>query len=295
MKKRRNALRKRRYDFTSKRGYINDPSPKVSVIIPVYNERRRLAAVIREAYRAHSSIEVIVVINGSTDGSRRLAEKMGARIISYADPLGHDVGRAVGARAALGDIVLFTDGDIVIPAGKLAAFIHAVESGVDVAMNTYIGPSKRSAVHRVILAKHALTAFMQRPDLSGTSLTTIPHALSRRALDAIGTEVLAVPPKALAAAVRSGLLVKAVEYVAVGAKNPLRRKGAGRDPVGDLIVGDHLEALHYWLEAAALPARPVEPAEEGENETACETKTEREPEAAESFQQEITTAENPGD
>ncbi|MFS0839993.1 glycosyltransferase family 2 protein [Paenibacillus sp. 1P03SA] len=252
MKKRRKTPLAQNRGGRSLHTHSNDPAPKVSVVIPVYNERRSLAAVIREAYRVHPSVEVIAVVNGSTDGSRRIVEKMGPRMISFDTALGHDVGRAVGARAAKGDIVLFTDGDIVIPAAKLSSFVKAVEDGADVAMNTYVGPVKRDSVHRVILAKHALTAMLDRPDLAGTSLTTIPHALSRRAISEIGAESLAVPPKALALALRKGLNVKAVEYAAVGAKNPRRRKSAGTDPVGDLIIGDHLEALYAWIEAEAL-------------------------------------------
>ncbi|MEY9096234.1 glycosyltransferase family 2 protein [Paenibacillus sp. RC84] len=259
MKKRRKTTPAQSRGGRSLHTYRNDPAPKVSVVIPVYNERRSLAAVIREAYRVHPSVEVIAVVNGSTDGSRRIVEKMGPRMIAFDTALGHDVGRAVGARAARGDIVLFTDGDIVIPAAKLSAFVKAVENGADVAMNTYIGPVKRDSVHRVILAKHALTAMLDRPDLAGTSLTTIPHALSRRAISEIGAEALAVPPKALALALRKRLNVKAAVYAAVGAKNPRRRKSAGRDPVGDLILGDHLEALHAWIEAAAFSEGAAEP------------------------------------
>ncbi|GKS13793.1 hypothetical protein YDYSY3_47930 [Paenibacillus chitinolyticus] len=259
MKKRRKTPLEQSRGGRSLHTYRNDPAPKVSVVIPVYNERRSLADVIREAYRVHPSVEVIAVVNGSTDGSRGIVEKMGPRMISFDTALGHDVGRAVGARAARGDIVLFTDGDIVIPAAKLSAFVTAVENGADVAMNTYVGPVKRDSVHRVILAKHALTAMLDRPDLAGTSLTTIPHALSRRAISEIGAEALAVPPKALALALHKGLNVKAAVYAAVGAKNPRRRKSAGSDPVGDLIVGDHLEALHAWVEAAAFSEGAAEP------------------------------------
>jgi glycosyltransferase involved in cell wall biosynthesis len=75
----------------------NSKSPRVTVVIPIYNERKTLARVIEEAYKVHPKTEVIVVANGSTDGSKKIARQMGARVISFDFPLGHDVGRSVGA------------------------------------------------------------------------------------------------------------------------------------------------------------------------------------------------------
>lgn len=245
---------KKRHVAGSRRGIRtrligNSMSPRVTVVIPIFNERKTLARVIVEAYKVHPKTEVIVVANGSTDGSKKIAKRMGAKVISYNFPLGHDVGRSVGARAAKGGIILFTDGDMVIPAKEMMPLVRAVERGVDVALNQYQGPVRKFNVHRVIIAKHALNTLLSRTDLKGASLTTVPHAISRRALDTIGSEAFAVPPKAQAMAVHKGLIVKAVHPINVGLKNPIRRKSRGKDPVGDLIIGDHLEAIHWYIQA----------------------------------------------
>ncbi|WP_434006832.1 glycosyltransferase family 2 protein [Paenibacillus konkukensis] len=214
------------------------------------NERRTLARVIREAKKLQPGVEIIAVVNGSTDGSENIARVSGARVIFYEQPLGHDVGRSVGARYASGDVLLFLDGDMVIPAQKLRPFIYAVERGVDVALNRYIGPTRlRSSAHPVVLAKHALNTAIGRADLRGASMTTIPHAVSRKALDAIGIENLAVPPKAQAMAVQKQLRVEAVHFIHVGLLNPVRRRGNRADPLGRLIVGDHLEALRWYTQS----------------------------------------------
>ncbi|UUZ84324.1 hypothetical protein LJK88_11810 [Paenibacillus sp. P26] len=142
---------------------------------------------------------------------------------------------------------MFLDGDIVFPASSLRKLVHAVKNGVDVALNKYNGNLARKKVHSVILSKYALNNILSPPHLKGSSLTAIPHALSRRALKEIGAENLAVPPKALAIAARKGLKIKGVHYFEVGRTNPRKRRGPN-DPLKDLIVGDHLEAIHYVLE-----------------------------------------------
>ncbi|WP_116189244.1 glycosyltransferase family 2 protein [Paenibacillus taihuensis] len=222
-------------------------SPVVSVIIPVMNERRTIGRVIEQAKLVHPSSEVIVVINGSTDGSAVIAKRKGARVIQFEKPLGHDVGRSVGAMAARGQVLLFIDGDMVLRASELRPYVNSVlRDGVDVALNNYSGPTNKANVHSVVLAKHALNAMLGRPDLKGTSMTAVPHALSRRALTAIGTEALAIPPLAHTKAVQQGLAVTTVNRINVGKLNLPRVKRERTNPLEILIVGDHLEAID-WL------------------------------------------------
>lgn len=192
---------------------------------------------------------MIVVANGSTDGTARVAEALGAKVLQFPEPLGHDVGRSIGAKEAKGRIILFTDGDIVIPAKDMMPLVKAVENGVDIALNSYLGPTDKMSVHGVVLAKHALNIALSRPELKGASMTTVPHALSRRAIAEIGWEQLAVPPKAQAIGICKGLDVRAVHYIEVGRTNPKRRRRPGHDPLEGLIVGDHLEALDWYIRA----------------------------------------------
>ncbi len=246
----KNRRRLNRRTPTSSRAPVrinNAPDPKVSVILPVMNERSTLPRVLAECSRVHPQIEVIVVVNGSTDGSAQIARNSGAKVLEYPDPLGHDVGRSIGANEAKGDILLFLDGDFVIRTKDLVPFIRAVEQGTDVALNRYLGPVNTKQVHPVILSKHMLNGAVCRPDLAGASMTTIPHAISRKAVEQIGTQSLTVPPLALAKAVYQGLVVRAVHKVEVGKINPRKRKKFKVDPLLPLIVGDHLEAMHWVI------------------------------------------------
>lgn len=227
---------------------VNHPEPYVSVIIPAMNEARTIARVIAGARGVHPRCEVIVIVNGSADQTADIARSSGANVIVYEQPLGHDVGRSVGAAAARGEILLFTDGDLVIPASQLRPFVTAVSGGADIALNDYSGPVRGKFPHPVVLSKHTLNLLLGRPDLKGCSLTAVPHAISRRALDVLGSSSLAQPPLAHARAVLDGLRVSAVHSVPVGKLNAVRRKAGGSDPLQEIILRDHLEAVALLLE-----------------------------------------------
>lgn len=227
---------------------VNHPNPYVSVIIPAMNEAQTIAGVISRASRVHPRCEVIVVVNGSADQTAEIAHSLGAHVISYERPLGHDAGRSVGAEAAKGEILLFTDGDLVIPAVDLRPFVTAVSGGADIALNDYSGPVRKLSPHPVVLSKHALNILLGRPDLKGCSMTAVPHAISRKALEALGSDLLSRPPMAHAKAVLSGMRVEAAHKVSVGKLNAVRRKENGKDPLQQLVTADHLEAVSLLLD-----------------------------------------------
>nr|WP_249435737.1 glycosyltransferase [Paenibacillus sp. Marseille-Q4541] len=217
----------------------------LSVIIPAMNEESTIANVVIESLGIHPSCEVIVIVNGSTDQTAERAEAAGAKVLHYHEPLGHDVGRRRGAEEAKGRVLLFVDGDMVIPSRQLQPFVHAVLSGVDIALNDYKGPVHRTPVHPVIEAKYALNIMLGRPDLQGASLTAVPNAISRLAYETIGPSVLEVPPLAQTIGVSKGLEVQAVHPIPVGHLNPSRRK-SDTDPLTEIILSDHLVAIR-WL------------------------------------------------
>ncbi|SCW72615.1 Glycosyltransferase involved in cell wall bisynthesis [Paenibacillus tianmuensis] len=232
---------------------MNRPAPNwvplptertVAVIVSAKNEGRTIAAVLKEASRLTD--EIYVIVNGSVDNTFRKARAASrAIVLSYPQALGHDVGRSVGAKLAKADILLFTNGDMPIPAKKLVPFIHGIEKGLDVALNN-VQPylSRIDRQDSVTIMKQFLNTALGRPDLKACSLTAVPHALSRRAIETLGLELLSVPPKAHALAVLRKLRVGKAGQVNVirGSKRRMLDRGR-RSPVTSMIVGDHLEAL----------------------------------------------------
>ncbi len=101
---------------------------RISFVIPVRNDAKRLAAClasIRRAFGAVGRTEVVVVDNGSVDGSGDVARAAGARVITVADGRVSEL-RNCGARQATGDILAFVDADHEIAAGWVTAAIDTL-------------------------------------------------------------------------------------------------------------------------------------------------------------------------
>lgn len=161
----------------------------VAAIITVMNEEQTLPQVLEQVVRMGCD-QIIIVVNGCTDSTLNKAAICNqASIVYYPDPLGYDVGRAVGARMTNADTVLFLDGDIIVHHDELRPFLQAVDRGMDVALNN-IFPYVDTFKHRdaVSIMKEFLNRTMGRDDLTINSMTAVPHALSRRALNTIGTD-----------------------------------------------------------------------------------------------------------
>lgn len=92
------------------------PQPSVSVVIPVYNGGDAFHTCLENLRQVNPPPdEVIVVADGDTDGSWRVAEQFGAHVIRIPGPSGNSTPRNVGAKAARGDIILFFDADVAVP------------------------------------------------------------------------------------------------------------------------------------------------------------------------------------
>lgn len=86
-----------------------------SIIVPAFNAEKTLPkclVALKNQTIALQNYEIIVVDDGSTDETARLAETAGVRVIRQANA-GAAAARNIGARAAQSDILLFTDADCV--------------------------------------------------------------------------------------------------------------------------------------------------------------------------------------
>ncbi|MFP4382069.1 MAG: glycosyltransferase family 2 protein [Candidatus Sumerlaeia bacterium] len=113
---------------------MSDRKIELSVVMPCLNEADTLATCIEKAQKAMEEHqicgEIIVSDNGSTDGSREIAEKLGARLI-HAPERGYGNALMYGIEAARGKYILMGDADDSYDFLELPKFVDKLREGYD--------------------------------------------------------------------------------------------------------------------------------------------------------------------
>lgn len=101
---------------------MSSPSLRVSVIIPVHNAEAFLASTLDSVVgQRYDALEIIVVDDGSTDGSAAIVKACPADVRYVFQPnAGPPAARNAGLRRATGDLITFLDADDLWPEGRLA-------------------------------------------------------------------------------------------------------------------------------------------------------------------------------
>lgn len=112
---------------------------KLSVVIPCLNEIQTLERAIDMAQdliqECGSDGEVVVADNGSTDGSRDVAKRCGARVVEVL-PKGYGNALRGGIAGAKGDILVMGDADTTYDFREAKVLVESVERGADLAMGS---------------------------------------------------------------------------------------------------------------------------------------------------------------
>lgn len=93
----------------------------ISIVIPVHNAARTLGECLRAIQGSkYTEYEVIVVDDASVDESAKVAAQYACRLIRLTENIGAARAKNVGAKEAKGEIILFTDADIVLQPDALS-------------------------------------------------------------------------------------------------------------------------------------------------------------------------------
>ena len=117
---------------------------RICVIIPTYNESQAIAELISRV--SESGLEVIIVDDGSSDDTVKIAQASGAKVLVSARNMGKGASLIKGYNFALKegfDAVISMDGDGQHSSGDLAAFIQkAQDSGAALIVGNRMGSAK---------------------------------------------------------------------------------------------------------------------------------------------------------
>lgn len=109
-------------------------SARISVVIPVYNSQRYLAACLEHLKRSSmQEVECIVVDDCSTDGSAQVAEQFGVKVLHTDRRRGPAYARNLGTREATSEILFFIDADVCVYADTLARVLANFDEDPDLA------------------------------------------------------------------------------------------------------------------------------------------------------------------
>jgi glycosyltransferase involved in cell wall biosynthesis len=106
----------------------------LSIIIPAKNEAKAIGDVVGTARAEYPDAEIIVVDDGSDDGTGDIAEQAGATIVRHPESLGNGAAVKSGARAAKGEILAFMDGDGQHDAREFGALLGKLDQGYKMAI-----------------------------------------------------------------------------------------------------------------------------------------------------------------
>jgi glycosyltransferase involved in cell wall biosynthesis len=126
----------------------NPTQPGLSIIIPCLNEEMTLARAIRQAHAVLREIpgEVLVVDNGSTDESFRLALSEGARVVRE-PKVGYGSALKKGIEEAQFETVAMVDADLSYPIAEIPKLFETLNSGFDLVLgNRLKGKMERQAM-----------------------------------------------------------------------------------------------------------------------------------------------------
>jgi glycosyltransferase involved in cell wall biosynthesis len=136
---------------------------KLTVVIPVYNEKDTIAEILRRVKTTGRADEIILVDDGSTDGTREilrtLASPPAVKVVFHDKNLGKGAALRTGFQQASGEVILVQDADLEYNPSEYPALLEPIECGqADVVYGSrFLGSKHRVTMFWHMVANQLLT------------------------------------------------------------------------------------------------------------------------------------------
>lgn len=117
---------------------------EATIVIPAKNEAASLPSLLEELMALSGLVEVIVVDDGSDDGTGDIAEKLGAKVVRHPYSKGNGAAIKSGARAATGEVIVFMDADGQHSPGDVNRLLQKIDQGFDMVVGARQAGSQAS-------------------------------------------------------------------------------------------------------------------------------------------------------
>ncbi len=130
---------------------MNDLTPAVSVVIPLYNEQDNMEALQRELHCALEGLayEIIFVDDGSRDDTvARVEKRPDVRLLIFERNAGQSAAMYAGLQAARGEVLVLLDGDLQNDPADIKRLLAEIDKGADLACG-YRAKRRDTVVKRI--------------------------------------------------------------------------------------------------------------------------------------------------
>ena len=148
----------------------------ITVVIPAYNEAEAIGgtvSAIRDmvAREALEAAEILVVDDGSSDGTAEAAEAAGAKVLRHPTNIGYGLALKSGIRTAGHDTIVILDADLTYPADSVPEILAEYRKGFDMVVGArqgeHVNPTPfKGPLRRILKAMVEFVAERPIPDVN---------------------------------------------------------------------------------------------------------------------------------
>ena len=135
----------------------------ISVIVPVYNERKTIQEILRRIQATDLVSEIVVVDDGSTDGTREILQEMdngaSVRVVFHEKNQGKGAAVRQGIQISKGDVIIIQDADLEYDPREYPNLLRPLDEGLaDVVYGSrFLGGARRPILFWNMVANKILT------------------------------------------------------------------------------------------------------------------------------------------